>query len=115
MYTQSSADTFTIEDVGNVCLVARNDSGDIWILVIKTLLGFCYILEYGPLNHNPLSQNYLISKFNKLQYSEYKLTKRIDNFLNDPKRMITQVDECNEEEAFSYMKSVVEVFHEAYQ
>lgn len=115
MYLQSSYDSFSVEDIGNCSLRAYNDLGQSWLLVIQTILGFSYILEYGPLNNNGEIPNYLFSRFDKIEYSEYKLEKRIDKFLNDPKRLITQVEEYDLNEALLLMRNAAEVFNEACQ
>ena len=114
MYLQSSNDSVSVEDIGNCALQAYNDLGDSWILIVYTSLGFSYIIEYGPIKNNQ-STDYLFSRFDKIEYSEYKLEKRIDKFLNDPKRMITQVIECDIEDALLLVRNVAEVFNEARQ
>lgn len=109
LYETTSNDSIDIEDIGNVCLLVNNDLGQNWVLLIKTILGITYILEYGPFYYHKNS-DYVYSCFQKIDYSEYKLKKRIDKFINDPKRVITQVQFIDEDEARLLIKSVVEVF-----
>ena len=111
-----SHDTFEILDIGNVALQALNDHGQGWILFIKTNLGYSYILEYGPYNvDSNKSIQYIQSLFQCAEYSEYRLSRIIDKFLNDGKRQISQVIEINEDEVRNIIKNLIEVFDEAYQ
>lgn len=114
LYMTEAQDVLDIEDIGNVCIQANNDVGQNWILYIKTSLGFSYIIEYGPFQYNKNTE-YLNSTFQRIEYSEYKLEKKIDKFLNEPRRMITQVQFIDEDEAFELIKNVVEVMNESYK
>lgn len=114
MYETEAQDVLDIEDIGNVCLQASNDAGQNWILWIKTSLGFTYFIEYGPFNYNRNTE-YLNSNFQRIEYSEYKIEKKIDKFLNEPRRLITQVNFIDEDEAFELIKNVVEVMNESYK
>lgn len=113
-YTTMAEDCLDVEDIGNVCIQASNDAGQNWILLIKTRLGFSYILEYGPFYYTKITE-YLNHTFQRIEYSEYKLEKKIDKFLNEPRRLITQVQFKDEDEALELMTSVVEVMNESYQ
>lgn len=115
MYTQSSMDELEVEDIGNVIIEANNDLGQFWLIWISTQFGYCYIVEYGPYYKNNKQTDYLYQKFEKIEYSEYKLEKKIDKFLNDPKRFITQVDFIDEDTARNIICSVVETRDESYQ
>ena len=55
-YTTTAEDCLDVEDIGNVCLQASNDAGQNWILLIKTKLGFSYILVFiaGAIKTFPL-------------------------------------------------------------
>lgn len=113
-YTTTAEDCLDVEDIGNVCIQASNDAGQNWILLIKTKLGFSYILEYGPFHYGKITE-YLNHTFQRIEYSEYKLEKKIDKFLNEPRRLITQVQFKDEDEALELMTNVVEVMNESYQ
>lgn len=115
LYIQSSQDTIEIEDIGNIIIEANNDLGQSWLLWISTLLGFSYIIEYGPYSQVGKFSEYVNSNFQRIEYSEYKLEKKIDKFLNEPKRFITQVSFIDEHEARQKIKNMVEVFDEAHQ
>lgn len=114
LYETSALDVLEVDDIGNTCIQASNDLGQNWILQIKTKLGFSYIIEYGPYYYNKITE-YLNSSFQRIEYSEYKLQKKIDKFLNEPRRIITQVKFIDEDEALESIQSVVEVMNESYQ
>lgn len=99
LYQENPLDSIEVEDIGNCVIQAFNDMGYEWYLIIETSLGDSYIQEFGPFfpdieNYFPKGFKY---NFYKLQYKESKLSKIIENFINDPKKLITQVL-CIEEE-----------------
>lgn len=98
-----------IESVGNCCIQALNDLGFEWFLIIKTELGWSYIQTFGPFNVE--KPDYFTSGFNfnfyTLEYNEKKLCKIIDNFINDEKKIITQVlVDFDKEEAYNKLKNI---------
>lgn len=113
-YKATAEDCIDIPDVGNVCLQASNDVGQNWVLLIKTKLGFSYIMEYGPFYYDRITE-YLNHTFQRIEYSEYKLEKKIDKFLNEPRRLITQVQFKDIDETLDLMTNVVEVMNESYK
>ena len=90
---ETAMDSVDIEDIGNVCLRCSNDDALEWYLKIKTELGWCYVTHYGPLriDSNHLDTAFYFS-FQPFEYSEKKLYKIINDFLNNPKRTITVVE-----------------------
>lgn len=80
-----------IDNIGQCVLQANNDIGEEFYLVIRTELGWTEVIEYGPctpdLDMLPMSYqiNYL-----RFEYSEGKIERIIDKFLNNPKRGISQ-------------------------
>lgn len=114
-YEETSTADIQIEDVGNVVLKAINLQQQCWILYIKTVLGFTSILQYGPYSLDGIRQQYCQSTYSRFEYSEYKLSKIIDNFINNPRYMITQVIEIDEYEARDDIQPMLEVFDESYQ
>lgn len=115
LYQIQSCSDITLDDIGNICMQASNDRGDSWILLIRTSLGFCYLVEYGPFSLDEHQENYVYSRYEKFEYSEYKLEKKIDKFLNDSKKIITQVEIIDEDEARQNIKNVMEVLYESYK
>jgi len=67
------------------------DQAEEWYLIIDTDLGWCEIRQFGKLiaDMDELQGSFSYTYY-KFEYSEKKLYKLIDNFLNDEKKMITQ-------------------------
>ena len=89
-YSTQPMDSIDVDDIGNVCLEALNDIGESYYLLIKTKMGDTKVVEYGPDFDVRTSLTYTYDSF---KYSESKLIKRIESFINHPKRNITQVRE----------------------
>lgn len=85
-----------VDNLGDCCIQAFNDIGEAYYLVIKTVLGYTEVLEYGPclVDLDMLQNNYQI-KYNKFEYNQGKLERIIDKFLNDGKRAISQAMICD--------------------
>ena len=114
-YESTSNSDIQIDDIGNVALEGINLQGQKFILYIKTILGFTYILEYGPYCNDERLINFCKSQFQKIEYSEYKINKIIDKFINNPRYMIYQVEEIEEQEARDNIRPILEVFDESCQ
>ena len=97
----------TIEDIGNCCLLAYDDLGFGYILIIKTDSGETQIIEYGPFIHDievpPCNVYYT---YNRTQFSESKLCSRINKFLLQ--NNISQVDDVEIDDVRDYIKNMVE-------
>lgn len=109
LYTVQATGQVDIEDIGNVCLSAINTAiFQEYILIIRTELGRSKIIQYGPryIDHNltPLSVTYT---YNDIEFSMSKLERTIDNFLNNPKHMISQVEQITLDEAREKIKDLV--------
>ena len=90
--TRTFMDSIDIEDIGNVCLNAMNDIGNEYYLIIETHLGWTEIKEFGPcLVDSDKAQNYFNLLYIKFEYSDSKIIKNIEKFINNEKRDITQV------------------------
>ena len=72
-----------VQDIGDCCILGRDDLGQEYYLVVKTKMGATNIKEYGPATPDfgalPKSVKYT---FDRIDYSEFKIEKRIDKFLN---------------------------------
>ena len=90
-----------VDNVGDCVLLANNDFGEEYYLIIKTELGWTEILEYGPcvpdLELLPLT--YTVT-YTRIEYNQRKLETTIDRFLNNPKRGISQAKVCELDEIF---------------
>ena len=80
-----------VDDIGNCAIRAYTDYADEYYLVIKTSLGWTEIVEYGPIvqDLDTLSEKMMYT-YDRFEYSEYKIEKRIDKFLNRRDKIITQ-------------------------
>ena len=88
-----------IEDIGNCAIEANNDNGEFFYLVIRTTLGTSQIFEYGPTIHSGVMEKSVNCSFKRMEFTEAKIIKKIQEFLNNPYRTITQAKEMTIEEA----------------
>lgn len=109
LYVQESLDSIDIEDIGNVALQLNNDLGECWYLLISTKLGWTSIQQFGPMS---LVDNFLLYNFmytyNKFEFNDTKIIKRIDKFINDPKKLVTQIFFVNPDEILEKLKNLNE-------
>lgn len=105
--TTTALDTIEIEDIGNCAVNAMNDDAEEWFLIINTYEGWTETIEFGPLvvDDDDIKTYFKYDKFSS-DYSEKKIGRSIDRFINDPKRMITQVFEVDKEFAKSRLNSI---------
>lgn len=105
--TSQYQDSIEIEDIGNCILMSLNDVADCWVLFISTKLGYCFVVQAGPVNldFDEVSQNVYLSK-NSFEYNEKRIHKIIHEFINNPKRTITSVQEIQEDEYKSIIKKI---------
>lgn len=96
--TITALDSITIDDIGNTCINAINDNAEEWFLVVHTYEGWTEIKEFGPLivDTNDLPTYFEYRKY-AYEFNEKKLGTTIDKFINNPKRMITQVSEVEKD------------------
>ena len=109
LYMMQATGSLNIEDIGNVTLHAFNDFYKQYFLIIQTQLGRTKIVEYGPIFVNEVEEppNQIIYTYNEFEYSESKICKAIDKFLNNAKAMITQVNIIEKDEAVDKIKDLV--------
>ena len=92
LYVQQSLDSIDIEDIGNVTLQLNNDLGECWYLIITTKLGWSTIQTFGPINiQDDIIPYHFQYNYDLIEFNDTKLIKRIDKFINEPKRLITQI------------------------
>lgn len=109
MRTESYLDSIDIEDIGNCFINVINDSAEEWYMRIDTSLGFTNVTTFGPMvvDSDDISNVYSYNNF-CMEYNEKKIYKVIRDFINNPKRDITQVMEVDEE----FFKSRKNIFIE---
>jgi hypothetical protein len=85
--------TLDVEDTGNACLKAIDDSGCEYYLVMMTSLGQTSCLEWGPIDPQASVLPDVVNvKFQRIDYSEYGVAKIIRTFLQPRKSGKTRVD-----------------------
>lgn len=100
LYEVKATGFLEIENIGEVCLVANNDFLQEQILIITTELGKTKIIQFGPIFIDNVQTSTDISyTFSEIDFSEYKIDKRIEKFINDPKFRTTQVKVVEMDEA----------------
>lgn len=102
-------DQLEIDDIGNVCIIANDDVGHTYTLIVRTVLGQVQVWEFGPIipeiNELPPS---VVSSYSRFEYSDNKVTKVIDKFLNNSYRSITQARVVDISEARKNMRNILE-------
>lgn len=79
-----------IDDICNCCIQAFNDAGEKYYLNICTDWGVTEIFEYGPVSLSDEPRKSILWKYNRFDTDDNKIEKRIDGFLNEPRRFISQ-------------------------
>lgn len=100
-------DSITLDNIGDCCIKAFNDDGQIYYFMTQTILGFTKVYQYGPLDESLNICNNYIMMFQSFEYSERTISKVIDNFLNDKHKRITQVFECDKQEFTDNCKKII--------
>ncbi len=98
-----------IEDIGNCAIDVFNDLGFEWVILIRTIEGTTQIVEFGPtlpdIEYPPAKVNYT---YDRMDFSESKIINRIQKFLTDGYRNVTQAFEITHEEAKEKMRNLVD-------
>ena len=103
MHVTTALDSITVDEIGECCLHAFNDNGNEWYLLISTDSGFTRILTLGPIK----STNDELEISRKIfQYNEVKIIKLVEKWLQDTRKAITQVFECEKEEVFDIARNI---------
>lgn len=100
-YVQSINASIDIDDIGNCAIAAYTDLGEVYYLVIKTILGTTMIFQYGPLvDGSDILHKSVNCSFKRIGYKDTAIQKVINNFLNNPYAKITQAIEISPEEVY---------------
>ena len=109
LYIQQNMDSIDIEDIGNTALQLINDTGQCWYLILYTNLGWTTIHSFGPMNlEDSILPYHFQYKYDLQEYDDAKLIKVIDKFINDPKKIITQIFFVDKDETLSKLKNLHE-------
>lgn len=108
LYELVPQDCLEIEDIGNTCIHILNDLGYEWYMIIETELGDCCTKTFGPF-HADIKDYFnwgFKFEFSSFDYKESQLCSRIDKFINDPKKSITQALVCESKEAYQKLSAI---------
>ena len=107
--TVSAMDSFLIDDISEFCIECNNDTADCYYLRVGSSLGECELFKFGPLNidDNTLEKEFFIDK-QIINYSEPKIISYVDKLINNPKLVITQIREIDNEEFEEKLKICTE-------
>lgn len=113
MYKIEAQGELELERPGNCCIAANTDSGWLYILIINTIYGKTQVIHYGPVDIEDLSlrTSRCVLEYEEFDYSDHRIDKIIDKFLNQNIN-ITQVFEIDLEEAKSKIKNLIEFLEE---
>ena len=108
-FTKIAVGELDIEDIGNCVIEAGDDIGQLYYLKIDSTLGWSRIFEYGPCtpDFNELPKT-VTCNFERIEYDEFKIQNKIKQFLNAPKRNITQANIISDEEMFNNLIDIIE-------
>ena len=97
LFIEKPEKSISIDDIGNVNLIAYNDLNYFWCLQIRTELGESFIKQFGPFNKNPKYkfENGFKYEFSKIDYKESKIINIIEKFITEPKKLISEVLEVD--------------------
>lgn len=101
--------TIEIDDIGNCCLLSRNELEEERYLVIQSILGETTVIYYGPIvpdiEQLPMKVSYTYSRFD---FDERKLIKQINTFMSDA----THVELCKLDYIRDKMKNMIELIED---
>ena len=94
-----------VDDIGACVILGRNSLNEEYYLIITTTLGFTEKILYGPVapEINILPFNVSLS-YNRFEYSQGKIEKAIDMFLNDPKKGIIYAEVVTHQDILNKIK-----------
>lgn len=102
-------DTLDVEDIGNCAIQAFSDSGEEFLLIIRTILGWTETFEYGPITPDMKELPKDVSMmYHRREYNEGKIKKAIDSFLNNPYHSISQAMVVDAETAKKDMRNLID-------
>lgn len=104
-------DTITVDNIGECCIEAFNDLGQSWYLWVTTKLGKTKVLEYGPY-FDGIKPDSCYCSFMKFDYSDMKVDRIINKFLNNTSRRITQTKIVDPKDIIDYIVPLKEYMDE---
>lgn len=100
-----------IPDPGNCCIKCETESWLIYYLVMKSIRGQVFCIEYGPIAPDSLDlpPDFYV-KYSVLKFNEKKLFGKISSFLNDPKKEISSAIIDVEENAYDDFPEIIDAY-----
>ena len=85
-------DTLQVDDPGNFCLRCLLITGDSYFIAVQTRLGKTSILKFGSIIEDleELGDQFFLS-YNIMDFDEKKISKSVDQLINDPRKKILQL------------------------
>lgn len=98
-----------VDNIGDCVISAVDVLTYSYYLIIKTVLGFTEIIEYGPILEGieQLPSSYSV-RYDRIEYNQGKIERVIDRFLNNPKRGIVQAQVITLEEAKPFLVNPID-------
>lgn len=98
-----------VDSIGECSIIAVDNVGKEYYLIIHTGYGMTQIIEYGPIIPDIEElPNYVSYTYKMIEYDEYKLEKIIDAFLNNSKRAIESAEVISFEQAKESIRNMVD-------
>lgn len=111
-YTLQATGQLHIEDIGNCALLCHNDSYKSYVLIIFTNRGQTKVIEFGPFLTDYVDDTLdCTCKYYTFEFKQTKIENIIDRFINDNKKLITQVEEISIEDALNYVTNLKEMLY----
>lgn len=108
--TRTFNETIDVVDIGNTCLRCTSDEGDEYYIITRTLAGKFHMISFGPVIDADILCNSFNFNYTKIDYKEKKIFKAISNFINDPYKSISNVEEITEYEGLQQLPNIQEAF-----
>lgn len=107
LQTITAQENIDIDNIGECAIQCFTPYGETKVLIIRTIDGISEIIEYGYINIDveelPDEVNY---SYKRIEFSQSKIIKIIDRFIND--KQVSQVQEISFQEAKAVIKNLVD-------
>lgn len=108
MHVISALDSIDVEDISQCDIKALNDAGQVWYLHVSTSLGRTKTIEFGPIVDQSVSDDTFSYKKIVKEYKEKWVDNIISNFIDNPRRLITQVFIIEPDELYDQLDMIKE-------
>lgn len=102
-----------VEDLGNFCIRCTNDFGIEHYFLVRTSLGKSYFLKFGGTYPDlDLVTDTFTVEYKKVDYKESTIVKEADRFINDGKKLITNIEVITLEEAINCFPNITKIYND---